>query len=58
VFCLAQGLTLVFVDTKRTADGLEDFLMDKGFPATTIHGDRTQEEREYVRAHCQDLELP
>ena len=40
------------MDTKRTADGLEEFLQDKGFPATTIHGDRSQEEREYVRAFC------
>ena len=48
--CLhAQGLTLVFVETKRWADALEDFLVQKGFPATTIHGDRSQAEREYVR---------
>ena len=46
----AQGLTLVFVETKRWADTLEEFLVQKGFPATTIHGDRTQAEREYVRA--------
>jgi excinuclease UvrABC helicase subunit UvrB len=41
-----QGLTLVFVETKRGADALEDFLMRSGFPATSIHGDRSQSERE------------
>lgn len=44
----AQGLTLVFVETKRGADALEDFLAGNGFPATSIHGDRTQQERESV----------
>jgi Helicase conserved C-terminal domain len=43
---LSQGLTLVFVETKRGADALEDFLMRSGFPATSIHGDRSQSERE------------
>lgn len=41
-----QGLTLVFVETKRGADALEDFLARNGFPATSIHGDRSQSERE------------
>ena len=40
------GLTLVFVETKRSADALEAFLCHQGFPATSIHGDRTQQERE------------
>lgn len=41
-----QGLTLIFVETKRMADALSDFLYGNGFPATSIHGDRTQRERE------------
>ena len=41
-----EGLTLVFVETKRGADALEDFLCGNGFPATSIHGDRSQQERE------------
>ncbi|KAM0826442.1 hypothetical protein ACQ4PT_068881 [Festuca glaucescens] len=48
-FCLSDGkqpLTLVFVETKRDADSLRYWLYNKGFPATAIHGDRTQEERE------------
>ncbi|KAJ7787156.1 P-loop containing nucleoside triphosphate hydrolase protein [Mycena olivaceomarginata] len=40
------GLTLVFVETKRMADMLSDFLMTNHLPATSIHGDRTQRERE------------
>ncbi|KAF8654648.1 hypothetical protein AX16_003501 [Volvariella volvacea WC 439] len=40
------GLTLVFVETKRMADLLSDFLMHNNLPATSIHGDRTQRERE------------
>ncbi|CAN6308846.1 unnamed protein product [Urochloa humidicola] len=38
-----QALTLVFVETKRGADALEDWLYKNGFPATSIHGDRTQQ---------------
>ncbi|CAL9134213.1 unnamed protein product [Musa textilis] len=43
-----QALTLVFVETKRGADSLEHWLCMNGFPATTIHGDRTQQEREHA----------
>ncbi|KAL0592071.1 hypothetical protein ABG067_000724 [Albugo candida] len=41
-----EGLILVFVETKRGADYLEHLLCREGFPATSIHGDRTQRERE------------
>ena len=40
------GLILVFVETKRSADMLENLLCQEGFPATSIHGDRSQYERE------------
>lgn len=42
----AGGLTLIFVETKRMADSLSDFLINQNIPATSIHGDRTQRERE------------
>jgi len=42
------GLTLIFVETKRSADELEYRLTQAGFPATSIHGDRTQGEREHA----------
>lgn len=41
-----DALTLVFVETKKGADALEDFLYRQGYPVTSIHGDRTQHERE------------
>ncbi|KAL8217249.1 hypothetical protein R6Q57_024086 [Mikania cordata] len=41
-----QALTLVFVETKKGADSLEYWLCMNGFPATSIHGDRSQQERE------------
>lgn len=41
-----QGLTLIFVETKRNADYLSDFLINQGIAATSIHGDRSQSERE------------
>ncbi|EFN54008.1 hypothetical protein CHLNCDRAFT_31911 [Chlorella variabilis] len=43
---LEKGLTLIFVETKKGADALEDFLCRNGLPATSIHGDRSQAERE------------
>ena len=38
----------MFVETKRGADALEDYLVRNNFPATSIHGDRSQQEREMV----------
>ena len=38
--------TIVFVNSKRTADFLDDFLYNNQFPSTSIHADRTQRERE------------
>ncbi|KAF7722867.1 hypothetical protein EC973_002628 [Apophysomyces ossiformis] len=49
--------TLIFVDTKRSADSLDQFLFDNRFPSTSIHGDRSQMEREdallaFKSGHC------
>ncbi|KAJ3289878.1 DEAD-box ATP-dependent RNA helicase [Rhizoclosmatium sp. JEL0117] len=44
------NLTLVFVETKKNADMLCIFLQNNRFPATSIHGDRTQREREFALA--------
>ena len=41
-----SGLTLVFVETKRDADYLEDLLCNHDFPASSIHGDKSQQDRE------------
>lgn len=44
--------TMVFTNTKREVDLLDDFLWNKGLPTTSIHSDRTQREREdAIRAY-------
>lgn len=34
------------METKKGADALEDYLHKEGYPVTSIHGDRSQRERE------------
>mmetsp|Transcript_4546 Transcript_4546/g.10718 ORF Transcript_4546/g.10718 Transcript_4546/m.10718 type:complete len:390 (-) Transcript_4546:311-1480(-) len=41
-----DGLAVVFVETKRSADSLELDLHESGVAVTAIHGDRSQAERE------------
>lgn len=41
-----DSLTLVFVETKKGADSLEEYLYREEFAVTSIHGDRSQRERE------------
>uniref|UniRef100_A0A8C6T5V0 RNA helicase n=1 Tax=Neogobius melanostomus TaxID=47308 RepID=A0A8C6T5V0_9GOBI len=41
-----DSLTLVFVETKKGADSLEDYLYREGYACTSIHGDRSQRDRE------------
>lgn len=38
--------TLVFVSSKKQVDYVDDYLYNAGLPSTSIHGDRTQRERE------------
>ncbi|KAG0205232.1 hypothetical protein BGX28_003093 [Mortierella sp. GBA30] len=38
--------TMIFVDTKRRADYLDDILYNLHFPCVSLHGDRNQVERE------------
>ena len=52
-----DSLTLIFVETKKGADALESYLHRVGYPVTSIHGDRSQAEREDALAafrsgHC------
>jgi len=42
----SNDLTLIFVETKRDADILEEELTHQAFLATSIHGDRSQPERQ------------
>jgi len=43
---IQEGLILIFVETKRSCDYVEDILCSRGFPACSIHGDKSQRERE------------
>ncbi|KAJ3331603.1 DEAD-box ATP-dependent RNA helicase [Blyttiomyces sp. JEL0837] len=52
------NLTLVFVETKRNADMLCNFLLQNSFPATSIHGDRTQKERIHALASFKTGKTP
>lgn len=38
--------TIIFVNSKRSADEVDDFLYNNNIPCTTLHSDRTQKERE------------
>jgi len=38
--------TIIFVNNKKAADFLDDFLYNRSLPSTSIHSDRTQRERE------------
>ena len=42
------GRTLIFVETKRSADRLEYELYKQNHSVMSIHGDRSQEEREHA----------
>lgn len=53
-----KGLVIVFVETKKKADMIEDYLLHDDFPAISIHGDRTQEEREDALRHFKSGKRP
>lgn len=43
---ISEGLILIFVETKRGADQLEEILYNNNIPTASIHGDKSQRERE------------
>eukprot|EP00794_Sanderia_malayensis_P010845 gene10845-11998_t len=53
-----DSLTLVFVETKRGADALEDFLYREEYNAASIHGDKSQWEREEALASFRNGRTP
>lgn len=53
-----DNLTLVFVETKRSVDQLADYLHHHTFPATAIHGDRSQRDREEALRHFRSGRCP
>lgn len=38
--------TLIFVNSRDNVDYVDDYLYNRGLPSTSIHGGRTQRERE------------
>ncbi|KAF2231185.1 DEAD/DEAH box RNA helicase [Viridothelium virens] len=46
LYTLPPARTLIFVNSRRMADLLDDFLYNSGLPSTSMHSDRTQRERE------------
>ncbi|XP_033636475.1 ATP-dependent RNA helicase DED1-like isoform X2 [Asterias rubens] len=54
----ATDRTLVFVETKRSADFLASVLSQSEFPTTSIHGDREQREREEALADFRSGRAP
>ena len=55
---LTTARILVFVETKRDVDILEEFLFQQHFHAASIHGDRTQSEREAALLHFRQGRTP
>ena len=53
-----EGRSLVFVRTKRGADRLARQLEKQGFSAGTLHGDRSQSQRNAALARFQDGTVP
>jgi hypothetical protein len=44
----AKGKLLIFTDTKKGSDDLTHMLRRDGWPALAIHGDKSQQERDWV----------
>lgn len=51
-------LKLVFVETKKGADSLDSYLYSEGYPCVSIHGDRSQKEREEALKQFRDGRMP
>jgi len=49
-----DGLTLVFVNTKRAVDSLARQLRNEGVPTVAMHGDMTQQAREKALSRFED----
>ena len=55
---VTEGLIVVFVERKASADQLEWELTREGYPATSIHGDRDQWQREEALKSFKDGRTP
>ncbi|ELP88319.1 DEAD box ATP-dependent RNA helicase, putative [Entamoeba invadens IP1] len=48
---------VIFVETKRGADMLENYLYDKGYMVDSIHGDRSQSDRDFSLARFKENKI-
>lgn len=55
---IEEGLILIFVETKRSCDYIENILRDKGFPTCSIHGDKSQQQREHALRSFRSAHTP
>ena len=46
LFSMEPSRTIIFCNSKPGVDMLDDFLYNRSLPTTSIHGDRSQRERE------------
>jgi ATP-dependent RNA helicase DDX3X len=50
--------TIIFVNSKRMADEIDDFLFNQNFPCTSMHSERTQLEREAAMRAFRSAKAP
>lgn len=53
-----ENKTLIFVETKRKADELTRKMKRVGWPASCIHGDKSQQERDWVLNEFREYKCP
>ena len=53
-----QNKTIIFTETKKKADDLARKMKHDGWPAKCIHGDKSQQEREWVLSEFKSGRLP
>ena len=49
---------IIFADTKRKVDDMTKMMRQNGYPARCIHGDKRQEERDWVLAEFKEGRSP
>merc|ERR1719495_45069 len=50
--------TMIFIETKRKVDDVTQYLRRSGWPAKCIHGDKSQQERDWVLSEFRNGRTP
>jgi ATP-dependent RNA helicase DDX5/DBP2 len=58
ILASTETKTLIFVSTKRNADDITSFLRHEGVNALAIHGDKSQNERDWVMKEFKESRCP